>query len=174
MLCDYQRSGSIALVFFLSFLAACMQENQVEVGRGGQSLPFVPDGYYNPLSDIQVGPYELGWVLLQTVERPLDSEDPRPIEPHGELRFRSLTDDEFFTQECQTARVSVEELYLDCSGTLVPNVRIEGSFLETDGVFLEKFDEFGQRVLLVAQVSIRTDNGTMEFEDQRFYYTPGD
>ncbi len=71
-LCDYQGSRSIGLVFFLPFLAACMQENQVEVGRGDENLPFEPDG-----------------------------------------------------------------------------------------VFLEKFDKFGQRVLLVAQVSIRTDNGTV-------------
>lgn len=161
-------------VFFLSFLAACIQENQIEVGRGDESLPFEPDGYYLPLSDIQVGPYALGWVHIETVEYTLDSEDPRPIEPRGNLRFKGVTGDEFFTQECQTARISVEELYLDCSGTLVPSVRIEGSFLETDGVFLEKFDEFGQRVLLVAQVSIRTDNGTMVFEDQRFSYVSGD
>ncbi len=151
---------------FLLFVAACMQENQVEFGRGDESLPFVPDGYYVPLSDIQVGPYALGWVLLQTVEYAsrgrLHADGPKPIEPRGELRFRRVTnDEEFFTQECQTVRISVEELYLDCSGTLVPSVRIEGSFLETDGVFLEKFDEFGQRVLLVAQVSIRTDNGTV-------------
>jgi len=159
---------------FLLFLAACMQENQLEVGRGDESLPFEPDGYYVPLSDIQVGPYALGWVLLQTVEHPYSSDGPRPIEPIGELRFRLVTGDEFFTQECQTARISVEELYLDCPGTLVPSVQIEGSFLETDGVFWEKFDEFEQRVLLVAQVSIRVDNETTEFEDQRFFYTPGD
>ncbi len=73
-------------VFFLLFVVACMQENQVEVRRGDESLPFEPDGYYLPLSDIQVGPYALGWVLLQTVEYTLDSEDPRLIEPIGELR----------------------------------------------------------------------------------------
>jgi len=173
-LCDYQRLGSIALVFVLLFLAACMQENQVEVGRGDESLPFEPDGYYLPMSDIQSGLYALEWVRLDTVEYDLDSDDPRPIEPIGELRFRRVTDDELFTQECQTARVSVEELYLDCPGTLVPGVRIEGSFLETDGFFWEKFNNAGERALLVAQVSIRVDNGTTEVEDQRFSYTPGD
>jgi hypothetical protein len=133
---------------------------------------FDATGYYAPEDSLTLGGVGLSAIGLQNVDYSYDSAThahtrPKVLDhPSAILVFDSAGTGPMRPVPCASALVSADTLSLNCPGTVIGDIRIEGHFTTRDMTINE--------VALIARVTIRLKGEVRHDKEHRFTWFNGD